>query len=173
MGIHHGDIPTERAAAPPVGELLDRLIEEVKQTAATPSDVSQKASADQASDMAPSPIGALGGLLSNPAIMSVMPQLINSLGALSKGAASEDHSTGTETKESAPTKVAAGGLHPDRHTALLCALKPYLGAERRQAAEYLINLCRIWNTLQGMGINVPALLMPSANDMSRTNDQEV
>lgn len=34
--------------------------------------------------------------------------------------------------------------------ALLCALKPYLSPERREMADYLLRVCRVYDTLQGL-----------------------
>jgi hypothetical protein len=46
----------------------------------------------------------------------------------------------------------------DRHTALLCAVKPYLSPRRREAAETVIRLCRIWDALERSGISLSGLL---------------
>jgi hypothetical protein len=46
----------------------------------------------------------------------------------------------------------------DRHTALLCAIKPYLSPARRDAAETVIRLCRIWDALERSGISLTGLL---------------
>lgn len=42
----------------------------------------------------------------------------------------------------------------DRHTALLCAIKPYLSPRRQEAAETVIRLCRVWDALERSGIHV-------------------
>jgi hypothetical protein len=46
----------------------------------------------------------------------------------------------------------------DRHTALLCAIKPYLSPERQDAAETVIRLCRVWDALERSGISLSGLL---------------
>lgn len=51
----------------------------------------------------------------------------------------------------------SGGV-PDRHTALLCALKPYLRHERREAVDTLLQLCRVWDVLSKSGISMGGIL---------------
>jgi hypothetical protein len=46
----------------------------------------------------------------------------------------------------------------DRHTALLCAVKPYLSPARREAAETVIRLCRVWDALERSGISLSGVL---------------
>ena len=46
----------------------------------------------------------------------------------------------------------------DRHTALLCAVKPYLSPERQSAADTVIRLCRVWDALERSGISLSGLL---------------
>ena len=75
--------------------------------------------------------------------------------------------------EASATGKTVGRLPPDRHTALLCALKPYLGSERRQAVEYLISVCRVWGTLQSVGLTLPALLSPEQGKGTPSGDKEV
>ena len=43
-------------------------------------------------------------------------------------------------------------------TALLCAVKPYLSPQRREAAETVIRICRIWDALERSGISLTGLL---------------
>ena len=38
----------------------------------------------------------------------------------------------------------------NRREALLCALKPYLSPERREMADYLIRICRVYDALTGL-----------------------
>lgn len=122
--------------------LLEKLIREVQENATSDTDT-PPASPSQAG-------GILGGLASNPALIQALPQLLSSLGRLSGGAST--HAEGN------PHPRSNSSASMDRHTALLCALKPYLGKERRQAADYMINFCKVWSTLQSMGISLPMLL---------------
>ena len=90
----------------------------------------------------------LSGLLSNPALLTALPALLENagplLGALSAGNGSARPSV------TRPHTV-------DRHTALLCALKPYLSPERQTAADTVIRLCRMWDALERSGISLSGL----------------
>ena len=126
-----------------VSSLLDRLIAEAQEAdESPPADTSsvEAAPASASADAFP-----LGALFSNPAVMTAIPTLMKELGPMLSGLNGKGDSGG-----SASLKFLQGG-HPDRHTALLCAVKPYLGRERQEAAEQLIRLCRIWTAIQGMG----------------------
>lgn len=94
------------------------------------------------------PLGALlGGLASNPALLTAIPTLMENLGPLLGG--------GGIGKNGGRGKGGSSKLSshsPDRHTALLCAVKPYLGRERQEAAEKIIRLCRAWDALQKSGM---------------------
>lgn len=148
--------------------VLDRLIREAETATPVPaaSDIPPTEAVGNRTE-APSgeaPLNSLlNGLAANPALLSAIPQLLKGFGGLAAG--------GGEGKPSAAESPVI-----DRHTALLCALKPYLGSSRQQAAEYLINLCRVWGTLQGMGLNLPALIMPaqaSGNTHETGGDENV
>ena len=157
-------------------DLLERLIREAEQGTVPVA----KGEVLPAPSSAPSPTGGvLGGLLSNPAIWSALPQILNGLGHLSD---LRGNSSGESTTPESKTAAAQGTTPeerrnafstPDRHTALLCALKPYLGHERQQVADYLISLCRMWGTLQSVGISLPALLLPTQNEPSAQDVKEV
>lgn len=172
-------------------DVLERLIREAEEAKPAPTSADVPPAVMTAGSGEPltegkgtSPLGGLlGGLLSNPALLSALPQLIKGLGGLSTSsavAASAPASpaakvSDTDQKpEAAPTQtlpvsVSRAGS-AQHHTALLCALKPYLGSDRRQAVEYMINLCRVWDTLQGMGISLPMLLSATT---APTEEKEV
>ena len=126
-----------------VNTLLDRLIAEAQAEDATPS--SDSATVEAVASVSPD-ASPLGALFSNPAIMSAIPTLMKELGPVLSGFGGKGEGGG-----GVPTLKILQGGHPDRHTALLCAVKPYLGRERQEAAEQLIRLCRIWTALQGVG----------------------
>lgn len=166
----------------PLGEVLERLIDDAEQ-GTPPSDAMVGKVLPPQAPPSSAAAGLLGGLLSNPALLSGLPQLLSGLGSLSGGPSHNEENKGQG--DAAPTGAdpkkeenQGGGrpvriMSPDRHTALLCALKPYLGAERRQAADYLISLCRVWGTLQSMGINLPALLLPGQGSVKSDDLREV
>ncbi len=141
---------SDRPADNALGDVLDRLISQAE--AEGTSDQEQPPTVETGNEPTSERVGQGGpdGLLANPALLSALPQLMK-LFSGNSGAKPSGSTGGGGVKSGRPIPI-------DRHTALLCALKPYLAAERRQAAEQLINLCRVWGTLQGMGVSLPALL---------------
>lgn len=89
-----------------------------------------------------------GNPLANPALLAALPVLAENLRPLMGGSTG---SGGGKPREARP-------VAPDRHTALLCAIKPYLSPRRREAAETVIRLCRIWDALERSGISLSGLL---------------
>lgn len=130
-----------RSASPPEGNLLERLLDEVEQ-------VSDGEAPPPPPPPPPGGSSPLGAILSNPALLSALPALMENLspllGSLGGGVGSSPHAT-------RPHAV-------DRHTALLCALKPYLSPHRRETAETVIRLCRVWDALEKSGISLSGLL---------------
>ena len=120
---------------------LGRLLDEVEAMPAGQPDAAQEqAEAEQGAPAAGNP---LGGLLSNPELLAALPQLMGALGPL--------------MARSGDAGAPARKSPPDRHTALLRALQPYLSPERRQAAETALELLGIWDALAGMGLSLPSL----------------
>ena len=166
--------PTGGGSPPPaLNTLLDRLLDEVEgdtnaanQPSAPPPPPAVSSVPAQAvpggtapsGSATPSPgntipasgggVSLLGGLLANPALLSALPTLAENLspllGSMSRG-------TGSAPTATRPHTV-------DRHTALLCAVKPYLSPRRQDAAETVIRLCRIWDALERSGISLSGLL---------------
>lgn len=145
---------TPSAASPPDSQgLLERLLDEAEAQASSPPPSQEpppQATATGASPSPPpsSPTSPLGTLLSDPAILTALPTLMENLtpllGGLGRG-------VGSAPQASRPHSV-------DRHTALLCALKPYLSPHRRETAEIVIRLCRVWDALERSGISLTGLL---------------
>lgn len=144
--------PTELSA------LLERLLDEAE---AGEGSSSQTDSAVPATTPAPEAVTAstpppstggggfpLGALLANPALLSALPTLAENLGPLLGGGTG---GIGSSPKATRPHTI-------DRHTALLCAVKPYLSPQRQSAAETVIHLCRIWDALERSGISLTGLL---------------
>jgi hypothetical protein len=95
--------------------------------------------------------------------MSALPMLIENVGPL----------MGSLTGGSGSAPTSATRPHAvDRHTALLCAIKPYLSPQRREAAETVIRLCRVWDALERSGISLSGLLagLPAGIDESRRDE---
>ena len=96
-------------------------------------------------------------LLSNPSLLTALPGLLENLTPLLGGIFRENPpSAGNSGEKRSPTATVPHRL--DRHTALLCALKPYLSPSRREAAETVIRLCRVWDALERSGISLSGLL---------------
>ena len=112
-----------------------------------------------------------GNPLANPALLAALPVLAENLRPLMGGSTG---SGGGKPREARP-------VAPDRHTALLCAIKPYLSPRRREAAETVIRLCRVWDALEKAGISPLGMLggmghtVPTGQDVAPfgTGDKEV
>ena len=139
-------IPMPTPSPNPQG-ILERLLDEAEaQSPPPPSPPPQPApSADASVQSPPNPLGAL---LSDPAVLTALPSLMENLtpllGSLGRG-------VGSSPNASRPHTV-------DRHTALLCAIKPYLSPHRQETAETVIRLCRVWDALERSGISLTGLL---------------
>jgi hypothetical protein len=132
--------------------LLDRLLDEAEAAAppaAEPPPTPPPPVGQSSGETPPPPAGnPLGLLLQNPALLSALPSLMENLspllGSLGGGTGSAPHAT-------RPHSI-------DRHTALLCALKPYLSPHRRETAETVLRLCKVWDALERSGISLSGLL---------------
>ena len=134
-----------RSASPPESGLLERLLDEIEGA----SDGASDGEAPPPPVPPPPSGGSLpGALLSNPALLSALPALLENLSPL---LGSPGGGVGSSPAATRPHAV-------DRHTALLCALKPYLSPHRRETAETVIRLCRVWDALEKSGISLTGLL---------------
>jgi hypothetical protein len=154
-----------------LNHLLERLLDEVEAPPAedSPSSVSPPPPTEDTAvvghragtEEGGSPLAAL---LSNPALMSALPMLIENVGPL-MGSLTGGRGSGGAPSSTRPHAV-------DRHTAPLCAIKPYLSPQRREAAETVIRLCRVWDALERSGISLSGLLagLPAGIDESRRDE---
>lgn len=160
-------VPAPPSPASSLNRLLDRLLTEAEAAppasaplSPSPPPTGDTASGDTASggtDESPAP-HPLGLLAQNPALLSAIPTLMENLSPLLAGL-----KTGVG---SAPNATRPHSI--DRHTALLCALKPYLSPHRRDTAETVLRLCRIWDALERSGISLTGLLGSAGNATPRT-----
>ncbi len=158
--------------SPPTGS--DYLAEIIKSISAQPianTPKQEDTPKDTAAPASATP-DILSSLLSNPELLSKLPTIISTVkpimemlssSAAGGGAASAPSSapssvpTFSPSPSSSPSDgndaVAASASHPhrrgdDRRAALLCALKPYLSSDRRQAIDYIIKLDRLGDVLK-------------------------
>ena len=134
-----------RSASPPESGLLERLLDEIE---GAPDGASDGEAPPPPVSPPPSGGSLPGALLSNPALLSALPALLENLSPL---LGSPGGGVGSSPAATRPHAV-------DRHTALLCALKPYLSPHRRETAETVIRLCRVWDALEKSGISLTGLL---------------
>ncbi len=100
---------------------------------------------------APAPdFGALSSILSNPELISKLPELlsiispmVSSLSGTARNAASP-----ASAKPNAPLAALPQNREAQNRSALLCALKPYLKRERQDAIDYMIKLSRLGDILK-------------------------
>ena len=152
MGDHATE--SERGSISPAEDLLNRLITQAENA----KDEETAPSVKENEAVAPPPMqGFLGGL--DPKWLALLPQLLSGLQGRKSEGGSAEKAPGTDA--SAVSTVGSSEVLPAklpsvaRHMALISALKPYLGPERRQAAEGLLGMCRTLDTLQKLGVSLP------------------
>ena len=148
---------TPRETSSPLSGLLERILDEVEtEESCTSADEESSTRPSEGADTSPVGGNLLGLLSQNPALLSALPTLLENLSPLlgSLGGAG-----------SAPPAARPHGV--DRHTALLCALKPYLSPHRRDTAETVIRLCRVWDALEKSGVSLTGLLGSMGNILPR------
>ena len=130
---------------------------------------SSPSSSPPASDGGGGGTGGIGGgggdilssLLSNPELIAKLPTILSSIkpiidmlglvgGASSSPPASVPVpvSAKPDSSESAPAALVKHGGKSDSRTALLCAMKPYLGRDRQNAIDYIVKLGRLGDILK-------------------------
>ena len=95
----------------------------------------------------------ISSLLSSPDVLSKLPSVISAIKPVMEIMGAQIPSptlasppqirTAEEPRASNPQRE-----HGDSRTALLCAMKPYLSAERRQAIDYIVKLGRLGDILK-------------------------
>ena len=94
----------------------------------------------------------LSSLLSNPELMTKLPTIISAVKPFMEMMSAQ----GSPPQEAAPTlapsppkpQISPSKGDGDSRTALLCAMKPYLSSERRQAIDYIVKLGRLGDILK-------------------------
>ncbi len=113
------------------GSLLESLINEAEKQTDAPAEPSAGAGS--------SPAG--GG--PDAGSLSSLPALLSLIGPVLSGTPGRGSPAGAGPGPSSK--------RPDRHTALLKALKPYLSPARRSAVETLLSVAGMWDALSGVG----------------------
>ncbi len=98
----------------------------------------------------------LSSLLSNPELIAKLPTIIASIKPIidmlgrANPTASEAAPVVSLPQKSEPSvaPVAKVSRGPDSRTALLCAMKPYLSEDRRNAVDYIVKLGRLGDILK-------------------------
>ena len=98
----------------------------------------------------------LSSLLSSPELLSKLPSIISSIKPIIELLGKRD-TLGTSQPAISTSKVSEpthadhldkSGRGSDSRTALLCAMKPYLSQDRRNAIDYIVKLGRLGDILK-------------------------
>lgn len=136
-------------------DYLSEIIKAIS-SASPPRDApTSTASADKSEPQSAAPGGdLLSSLLSNPELMTKLPTIISAvkpfMEMMSAQGSPKTDAPPTTTPVSSPIKL-QGPPHRgegDSRTALLCAMKPYLSSDRRQAIDYIVKLGRLSDILK-------------------------
>jgi hypothetical protein len=109
------------------------------------------------------PIGDIfSSVLSNPELIAKLPVIISSVkpiieilgkGGAPSSSASESGAVAVGSSASSGAAASVKDIHvsakgTDSRTALLCAMKPYLSEDRRNAVDYIVKLSRLGEILK-------------------------
>lgn len=134
-------------------DYLSEIIKAIS-SASPPRESAQSSASAEKSEAQSSNVGGdmLTSLLSNPELMSKLPTIIAAVKPFMEMISAQNQ----VQSGSAPTFAAQQSHLPspahkgdgDSRTALLCAMKPYLGEDRRQAIDYIVKLGRLGDILK-------------------------
>ena len=137
-----------------LGELLSKILGSQIQGSSPPAEGEQ---VPPKSDTSAQGGDILSSLLSNSDLILKLPSIISAakpiIELLSQGQKTNTEQTPQSDSVVANTQsvsaVSAKQAHGvDHRTALLCAMKPYLGNERRQIIDYIVKLSRLGDILK-------------------------
>ena len=98
----------------------------------------------------------LSSLLSSPQLLTALPTVITTIKPLLEGIANPSSTVRDPPEATASEPVSAqgegkgNGGSRDRHSALLCAMKPYLGQSRQSAVDYILKLSLLGDVLKNL-----------------------
>ena len=135
------------------GDYLSEIIKAIS-SASPPRESSQSTSTVEKNKPQSAPVGGdlLSSLLSNPELMTKLPTIISAVKPFMEMMSAQ----GSPPQEAAPTlapsppkpQISPSKGEGDSRTVLLCAMKPYLSSERRQAIDYIVKLGRLGDILK-------------------------
>lgn len=124
---------SDPAAAKAAAELAAKLMESAGQNARPPE-------AAEAAQPAPEPSPPAGDMLSSvlsdPAFLAKMPQMLSAIAPMLQNVGTQPASAPTAALPSSPVNTSEQA----KRNALLLALKPYLSHERAEAVDHIIRL---------------------------------
>ena len=147
------DTPIDESAKAPdisLSDIISRLTQGSSEQNSAPQPSPQKAS-----DLG----DILSSLMSNPELIAKIPQLISLVTPLLSGFFGNHTEAQKESENPAVSSAVSSALsekksppkppfHSDSRAALLCAIKPYLCADRQAAVDYIIKLSRLGEILK-------------------------
>lgn len=162
-------MPNEAAQDEILASILQRLGGSGSASATTGGTGDAVASFGSGNSGGTNPLGdVFSSLLSNPELIAKLPVIISSVkpiiemlgkgfssgGATDAGGGTVAPSTASTASPDASVSAAAlkdtsvHGRGSDSRTALLCAMKPYLSDDRRNAVDYIVKLSRLGEILK-------------------------
>lgn len=144
---------TPKNESPPADALSSLLEKIINSATADNNTLSQKQN-----DTSNNPNGdILSSIISNPEILSKLPQMLSVIKPILESVSANASNTRQADVQSADSTPAVVYTKPntrppmqDNRTALLNAMKPYLGAERREAIDYIVKLGKLGEILKSL-----------------------
>jgi hypothetical protein len=110
---------------------FEDILSDVENDASLASEESERAQTREGATPDESPLAGLGSLLSRPELLAKLPLLVKTVQTLTE-----------------PLPESKNDKRPDTPVALLCALRPYLNEQRRQALDTMIRVSRLSESLK-------------------------
>lgn len=95
----------------------------------------------------------LGALLSNPELLSKLPQMLSLVKPLIDGMQPRESGSSVQNQQSVPAmsgKPTSSQKPCDQRSALLYAMKPYLKQDRQEAIDYIVKLSKLGDILKSL-----------------------
>ena len=112
---------------------FEDILADVENDASLASEQTERTEARAGATPDDSPLSGLGSLLSRPELIAKLPLLLKTVQSLTE-----------------PLPESKNDKRPDTPVALLCALRPYLNEQRRQALDTMIRVSRLSESLKSL-----------------------